>query len=543
MRRFLPIVVLIIVCLLYTKPYFRSGFFPTHDGEWAIVRLAEMQRELKDGQIPPRWADYLNHGYGYPLFSFTYPAPFYIGTVLRLFKISLVDTVKIIFVGSVVCSAIFMFLLGRELAGDYAGFLSALFYIVAPFRLVDLYVRGSIGESVSLALFPMLFYLSFKYILKPTSTKMALCSIILALLILSHNIMAIIFFPLLIIFLYVTLIAFFEDMKLYSWRYFLPMIALGLGLSAYFFLPALLEKQYIVLSKIKLSDLSLNFIKLPEYLLSPWSYDKPSYQLGWAHILSAIVGLVAVFMAKGIAKAKYLPYGIFIIASIFTLIFFTHPYSAEFWNIPPLSWIDFPWRLLTPLAFFLALATMFLSIYKPTRIIGGILVIITVLLSINFAHPKEYSDKLDSYYATNDATTTSQDELMPIWVNDRPKERYGSGKVELEDRGAIYNLEYKSNSVKFRVVTNEPNKIKVNTVYFPGWKFYARGEEVSLDFRNPDGLIRFNVPAGNTSVEGRFTETPVRLIANIISILSLTISIVLLLYPGLAFLRNKFSKK
>lgn len=175
MRRFLPIVVLIIVCLLYTKPYFRSGFFPTHDGEWAIVRLAEMQRELKDGQIPPRWADYLNHGYGYPLFSFTYPAPFYIGTVLRLFKISLVDTVKIIFVGSVVCSAIFMFLLGRELAGDYAGFLSALFYIVAPFRLVDLYVRGSIGESVSLALFPMLFYLSFKYILKPTSTKMALC--------------------------------------------------------------------------------------------------------------------------------------------------------------------------------------------------------------------------------------------------------------------------------------------------------------------------------------------------------------------------------
>ena len=34
----------IILSLWIVRPFFRPGFFETHDGEWAIVRLAEMVR-------------------------------------------------------------------------------------------------------------------------------------------------------------------------------------------------------------------------------------------------------------------------------------------------------------------------------------------------------------------------------------------------------------------------------------------------------------------------------------------------------------------
>lgn len=540
MKRFLPVIILFVVVLLYTKPFFRSGFFTTHDGEWAIVRLAEMQRELRDEQFPPRFADYLNHGFGYPLFSYTYPGPFYLGSMLRIFRIGLVDSVKIIFVGSVFVSSIFMFLLGRELAGNYAGFLAALFYIVAPFRLVDLYIRGSIGESLSLALFPCVFYISLKYILNPNIVRMILCSVVFAILILTHNIMALVFFPFWIAFLFVSVLSYFEDIKLYSIKYFLPMILLGLGLSTYFFVPAIFEKQYIVLSQIKLSNISEHFIRLPDYLVSIWSYGpKPSYQLGWAHILGAIIGLLSVFAAKEIYRKKYLPIAIFIISSITILVFLGSPTSSDFWNTPPLSWIDFPWRLLTPLAFFLALSSVFLSIHKIGRIIGGILVVITVIFSLNFAKPAEFIDKPDIYYATNDATTTSADELMPIWVKNKPTQRY-LAKVEFEKTNAtIYNLEYNSKSIRFRVISKGPNTIKINTVYFPGWRFFVKGVEVPINFRSPDGLIRLEVPDGNHFVEGKFVETPVRRVADLITLLSFAAVVGLLAYSFLSRLKTR----
>lgn len=541
MKRLLPFIIIFFVVLIYTKPFFRPGFFATHDGEWAIVRLAEMQREVKDLQFPPRWADYLNHGFGYPLFNFTYPFPFYAGTVLRLFHVSLIASIKIIFVASAFSSALFMFLLARELAGEYAGFLAAIFYTVAPFRLVDLYIRGSIGESISLALFPALFYFSIKFILKPSLFRMVVCSFTLAVLILSHNIMALIFFPFWLVFLYVILISYFEDLKLYTWRYFLPMILLGLGLASYFFIPALLEKQYVLLSQVKLADLSSNFINIRDYLLSAWSYGtKPSYQLGWAHILAGVTGIIGVVLTKDIYRKKYMPLVIFILTSVFLLMFFAHPFAAEFWNVPPLSWFDFPWRFLTPLAFFLALSSIFLSIHKSTKIVGAILAIITVLFSLNFATPQNYINYSESYYATNDATTTSMDELMPLWVTIKPTNRYGQ-KVEVEKgRAQLYNLVSQSDSIKFKALVSFPSTIKVNTIYYPGWKYWANDKEIKVNYQNPDGLIRLDVESGDLNITGKLTNTPVRFWSNIISLLSFFVILLFLVISLAKWIRSKF---
>jgi uncharacterized membrane protein len=144
MKRFVPVIFLFILCALYALPYFRTGYFPTHDGEWAVVRLAEMNRELRDGQFPPRWSDYLNHGYGYPLFTFTYPLPYYLGAFLNQLGFGLVGAIKALFVLSIFLSGYFMFLFGRSLIGTAGGLIAAALYVAAPFRLVDLYVRGSI---------------------------------------------------------------------------------------------------------------------------------------------------------------------------------------------------------------------------------------------------------------------------------------------------------------------------------------------------------------------------------------------------------------
>src|SRR3989338_10799597 len=107
---YLPGFLLLLLAAGLVWPYFKPGFFTTDDGEWAVIRLAEMVRELKDWQIPPRWSDYLNHGFGYPLFSFTYPLPYYLGAALRLLGLNLVDSVKLLFISSVFLSGLTMYL-------------------------------------------------------------------------------------------------------------------------------------------------------------------------------------------------------------------------------------------------------------------------------------------------------------------------------------------------------------------------------------------------------------------------------------------------
>lgn len=540
MKRFLPFIILFIVALLYTKPFFHEGFFPTHDGEWAVIRAAEMQREIKDIQIPPRWADYLNHGFGYPLFQFTYPLPFYLTTGLRVLHFSLVDAVKTVFIGSVFLSALFMYLLGRELAGNYAGLLTAIFYVIAPFRLVDLYVRGSIGESLSLALFPALCFVGMKYVLKPNIPRMIITSIVLSMLILSHNIMSLVFFPLWLIFLYVTVISYFEDVRLYTWKYFLPLILLGFGLAAYFFVPAILEKKYLVLSTMKLAPLKDNFITIPQYLISPWSYGiKPSFQLGWAHIMIALVGLGSIIFGKSIEKRKFQPLAIFVYSGIAILVFLAHPFSAEFWNTPPLKWFDFPWRLLTPLAFFISLSAVMMTLHKSTKILAAVLAVLTVLLSLRFAQPLQFTSKPESYYATNDATTTSMDELMPVWVKNKPTDRYKQ-KAEIEvGSGTILGLNHTTDGVDFKVISGTPSKIKINTVYFPGWQFRLNGKEQPLTYDNGDGLIRFDVPTGNFLVSGHYGKTTVRKVADFTTVASLIATFILLIYHSASHIRKK----
>ena len=40
------LVLAFIVCMPLILPYFKTGFFPTHDGEWAVIRLSDMYREI-----------------------------------------------------------------------------------------------------------------------------------------------------------------------------------------------------------------------------------------------------------------------------------------------------------------------------------------------------------------------------------------------------------------------------------------------------------------------------------------------------------------
>ncbi len=523
-------------------PFFHEGYFPTHDGEWAVVRLTDMFRTLRDFQIPVRYSGELNFGYGYPLFNFTYPLPYYLGILIHFLGVGFVGTIKILFALSVPLSAFFMFLASRVLwKNTWAGVVSSILYVYFPYRMVDLYVRGSIGESLSFVLFPLLFYLAIKLISKSSFLLVGGIGICVAALIMTHNIMTVLFMPFYILFILIQ--AILKNKK--AIREFFLSIFLGFGLSAFFWIPALFEKNNILLSQIPIADRNLYFVNLSQFIFPRWGYGVPidpngfSYQLGLAHlavfIIIVLYLLPLLIKNKKIFKEYYIKLAGILTISVYFFAFLLFKPSEFLWeNIPLLSEINYPWIVLGILGFLISLLAGFLSKQILGRFVMIFLGIIAVFIVLPYAKPQQYINKGDNYYLTNDATTTSSNELMPLWVKKIPLQR-AEKKVEIiSGDGIVENVFSNSNKINFSINTLSQSTVRINTIYYPGWEVNVDNASTPISYSNEQGVMDVTISSGKHLVKANFTETPLRLISDIISISSVFI----LLTMSIAGIKN-----
>lgn len=533
---------LLLLSIPVILPFAHAGYFPSHDGEWAIVRLADMFREIRDHQFPPRYSGNLNFGYGYPLFNFAYPLPYYLGLIIYLFKFSFINSIKLVFALSTVFSIVFMYLASREFWGNkWAGFGSALLFAYLPYRLVDLYVRGSIGETVAFAFFPFLFFCVVRIYRNPKHILyIPLIGFGIAGLVLSHNIMATFFLPILLLFAIMLML---KNYKNYIFP-FGSSLVLGIASSAFFWLPALAEKHLILLAKIPIADRSINYVTLPELLFRPWGYGIPeavtggfTYQIGWPQVVVFIS--VAVFLLRGWVIKKHsveharVAGGLLFAAGVMILMMFS--FTDIIWRaVPLLKEINYPWTLLGPIGFVVCFVAGYLCTVKINWVkqVTLALSILAVALYLPFAKPQMFTYYDNNYYATNDATTTSSSEYTPLWVRERPLQR-PLQKVELlSASGTISNLRYNSKSTTFTVQSDRPATVRINTIYYPGWKVFVDGLTVLPNYTNPRGVMDVAIAVGTHSVVAKFGETPLREAADFVSVAA---GIVLLGLLGVSF--------
>jgi len=131
------------------------GFYGASD-DIHIAWLFELHKTLMMGQIPPRFVADLSFGFGYPLFNFVFPLPFYLAEIFHLSGFSLVDSIKALFFITIPISGYFMYLLMRQFTNKDLSLVAAVLYIYTPYRSVDLYVRGAVGEIVSFMFLPLI---------------------------------------------------------------------------------------------------------------------------------------------------------------------------------------------------------------------------------------------------------------------------------------------------------------------------------------------------------------------------------------------------
>jgi len=375
------------------------GYFPIHD-DTQIVRVNQMYQALRQGQFPVRFVNDLGYGYGYPIFNFYNPLPYYFGAFFMFLNLNAVIATKIMFVFPIILSGFTIFWLVSQYFSQLAALASALFYIYAPYHAVQIYVRGAVAEYWAYAFFPLL-------IMALLNQQPLLAGIVLALLILSHNLTALMIIPILAILFLIKL--FFSKSKAALVKFLLSVCLIGLSLSAFFWLPALLEKNLTQLNQllVQQSNPLDHFVFLPQLWTSLWGFggsvagihDGISFMAGKLHLILSLLSLPIIFISTKLNKKMRLLL-LFSFCSLFFALFMTLPLSYPVWsNLPILDIIQFPWRWLIFFSLFTSVLSGFSLNYfhqlitkhlnhKVIIIIGSLLAIGFVIYSSKFFKPQ-----------------------------------------------------------------------------------------------------------------------------------------------------------
>lgn len=528
-----PLIFLFLFCLFQMKAFFIPAWPKSHDGIFHAIRIKAYFQELKHGQFPVRWVDDLDYGYGLPLFTYIYPGPYLLASIPMAVSENEVISYKLVMVLGYTLGVIGIYALFAKQNVFFACAAGILFGLT-PYLFLDIFVRGALAEVLSIGFMPWALY-GF------TAKKYALAAISLCFVLISHNFLGIFFL--------LFLLCFFIWNAKYN-RKLLLTIILGIGLSAFFLIPMIIESRHINsgFGNNYIFDYQNHFIYPLQLLYSKWGFgysvlgssDGMSFQLGLANILIIIGVCFTLFIIK---RKKYL---IFLLLVIFSSIFFSLIYSQFIWDqIKILHGLTlFPWRLLfiptllCPLLF----VEWMLNIPKVTNtkkyIFAVCLIILAAINVRNYKHATEYVS-MEAYQGMiiadqQKTTTVLRNEISPIWS---PFPKGEGDRVIYTETGSAISATIRPESITFTIDTKNQN-ITILKNYFPGWKLTNITESKDIPIQ-PDSHGNITVSLSHGTYAYRYGQTGIEQCANIISISSFFVFLGLLFHP---FLKNTIEK-
>ena len=512
--------ILILLFLLSTLSFFRMlrpGVYSTQD--FHLFRLYQFEKCLLDFQLPCRWAPDAGLGYGEPIFNFYGQVSYLAGEFFRLIGFSLIDSLKAVFAVSLAGSAIAMYFLAKKIwKNEFAGLISAVLYLFAPYRAVDVWVRGAFPEAVSFILFPLI-------LLSIENKKFFTFTFLVAALVTTHNLSALMFLPVLVVWLI---------LRKY-WEGFIGGVV-SLFISSYYLLPLIFESKFINIRNTTLGyfDFHNHFATSFELFISNfWGYgasvwgpkDDLSLAIGylqWIVPVSVFVFLLVKVMSKRTNIVKNLEFFVLFVLGWFFL-FMTHNKSTPIWEtFSFLHYIQFPWRFLGMVVFCFSLAAGSISSFNVGKkfLFSIVVVAATIFLNTAFFREDLWFKVNDSYYTTGSEwdrqRTASIGDYWPI---------FGPIPTNSAKESSEYwrLVSKKSNYFKFETKFDQSSELVLPVNYFPGWVAKVDGVDTPIVPSKEEGRIKLEVPSGNRVVELLFLNTTVRKLGNFISLLTIIV--------------------
>jgi hypothetical protein len=330
--------------------------------------------------------------------------------------------------------------------------------------------------------------------------------------------------------------------------------ALGLGLAAFYILPAAYERRFVQIAMAIIPNMRIqdNFLF---HRTGDAAHDQVLHTaslIALAMIVATAILLLALFLSNK-ARVPHLlqthregwdvqmPPDIVLPLTVLTLTItlLLTPLTTAIWaHAPELGFLQFPWRLAAILAAILAFAlALALSPLKLKTISTAAL---TLIVAVAFTYPAYHlfhqscdeedtiaarlalfqsnrgAEPTDEYTPANADNDSLAPTDPPYWLSPDP-----NAKAPAKTGPAPTSTHLNLNSPT-------PEDLILNLRDYPAWRITRNGTLVTDHLRRDDGLIAFPIPAGPSTIDIHYAQTLDQTLGDVLSLISLALLALLL---------------
>ena len=143
--------ILLLAAVVATGSMWGPALLGGHSAWIDLIRMVEFDTAVRHGSLLPAWSPDLYYGYGSPLFQFYAPLCYYFTEIPVLAGCDYPTALKITQLAALFASGLAMYRLAVTYFSGWAACLGGVLYVVAPYRLVDIYVRHALAGALRLS--------------------------------------------------------------------------------------------------------------------------------------------------------------------------------------------------------------------------------------------------------------------------------------------------------------------------------------------------------------------------------------------------------
>src|SRR5215469_15435057 len=346
----------LLASLAVLIPFFILGSASGHDFEFHVASWLDVAYQWRHGVVYPRWTAWTNFGFGEPRYIFYPPLSWMLGAALTfIVPVAWVPAVFIFLTQTF--AGLSTFLLLRRLVSARAAYLGTVFYAANPYALLNTYIRSDFAEQLACAFFPLLLLSALRLATLLDKEKSDLSAIpafalpFAAVWLSNAPAGVIASYAMALLFAAAALLKRSGSIAVRS----ASGLALGLGLSAFYLLPAAYEQRWINIAQALSSGLlpSQNFLFTGmDDVEHTWFNWIASICALAVILMAALTALASRKMASAVAPpeaANPLWRSLLLLGAVATLLMIR--ITSPAWTVlPKLRFVQFPWRWTSVLA-------------------------------------------------------------------------------------------------------------------------------------------------------------------------------------------------
>ena len=553
--KYMPYLIIILFSCLICLPLIKLPLTSLNEFSIHYNRGIAIKEVLAKGIFPPLINPRYANGFGYALNVFYGPITTYFPILFSFIVGSVSAGLKLYTLITVILSGIFMYNFTYFITKDKkTSLIASIFYIVVPYKYLNIYSRNAVGEYTATMFLPLLFHGLYSLINYCKSGDKSINKnyyiIIAAIgLVLSHTITTIYA----ILFVILTILINYKVLANKKFWLFIFIDIIVILVVTSFYTVTLIEYKHTTSYTIFNKDIMKftgNKVAGRGNSLLDWIIVNPGYEkLEYNIWLLSIPFLMTIFTRKIINeenKKIYYTFIIFTLISLFmTTKYFPWKYTPTFLNV-----IQFPWRMHSFAIFFASViaAINLVSLFKTKNIeknctaalLIGILGIILLYdhayipLNQNLISDKmyeEYKDKI-SIFGINREYLPEKAKKNEQYIESRLENAIIiTGDVKIIDEQKE-GLNYKA---KIENIT-ENNLIELPFIFYPGYDIRNNGNTIDY-YETDNGFIGITAKE-NGEIEVKYKGTKLEHISYVITLIG-----VILLLVEIVIEKKIFNKK